>query len=152
LLKLFKGIKRNLFFMVGDGRNMHHLIFIDDLTEGLLLAATAEGAVGKVFVLAGKEPATTSAIVETIARQLGARAPKLRLPLSLLLTLATVVEKSCGSIGVQPPLHRRRMDFFRKSFVFSQEQAGSVLGFVSRVGLEQGVAETAKWYGEMGYL
>jgi nucleoside-diphosphate-sugar epimerase len=152
LLKLFKAIKKNVFFMIGSGRNMHHPIYIDDLIAGLFLAATAEKAVGRIFVLAGKEPLTTREMVEVIARQLGTKIPKFRVPLSPFLALATLIETVLRPMGIQPPLHRRRMDFFRKSFVFSPEAAFEELGFIPKYSFQQGVKETARWYAEMGYL
>ncbi len=40
LLKLFRAINKNAFFIIGKGKNLHHLIFIDDLIEGFFLAVT----------------------------------------------------------------------------------------------------------------
>ena len=152
LLKLFRGINKNAFFMIGTGQSIHHLLYIDDLVCGLHLAATVDAAVGKIFVLAGKDALTTSAMVETISKRLEKKLPVFHFPLLPFLLLATVTEKVCRPLGIQPPLHRRRMDFFRKDFRFSQEQAQKVLGFVPRVGFEQGVMETAGWYRQTGYL
>jgi nucleoside-diphosphate-sugar epimerase len=119
---------------------------------GLYLAATVDEAVGHVFVLAGQEALTTAAMLATIAKQLGRRKPALRLPLSLFLAAAILMEKACQPLGIQPPLHRRRLDFFRKSFLFSQERSTKLLGFTPRVSFEQGVAETARWYTARGDL
>jgi dihydroflavonol-4-reductase len=152
LLKLFKGIQKKVFFIIGNGRNIHHPIYIDDLIEGLFLATTAEEAVGRVFVLAGKEPLTTAAMVETIAKQLDIRIPAFHLPFSIFLIAAVIMEKICRPMEIQPPLHRRRLDFFSKNFLFSLERSSKILGFAPQVSFEQGVAETAKWYGENGYL
>ena len=75
-----------------------------------------------------------------------------RAPLAPFLALATIVETVLRPLGIQPPLHRRRMDFFKKSFLISQKEPEKLLDFVPTVGFEQGVAETTKWYSEMGYL
>jgi nucleoside-diphosphate-sugar epimerase len=152
LLKLFKAIKKQLFVMIGSGRNMHHPIYIDDLLEGLLLAATTEKAGGKTFVLAGKEPLSTHDMVCIIAGAVGTSIPKMRAPLTIFLALATTMEIFCRPLGLQPPLHRRRMDFFRKSYVFRQEEALKHLGFVAKYGFREGVAEVTRWYARMGYL
>jgi nucleoside-diphosphate-sugar epimerase len=152
LLKLFKAIEKNFFFMIGNGQNLHHLIYVDDLIDGLCLAATAESAVGNTFVLAGKEPMTTNDMVAIIAEELDTKIRQMRAPLPLFLLLAMIMEAMLRPIGLQPPLHRRRMDFFRKSFVFSTELASSCLGFAPRYGFKQGVAETASWYTKMGLL
>lgn len=152
LLKLFKAIKKKIFFMIGNGRNLHHLIYIDDLIEGLFLAATVPGAVGRIFVLAGKETLTTNEMVGVIAEELGMAVPRFRAPLSLFLLLATITEKTLRPLGIQPPLHRRRIDFFKKSFVFTQDEAAEHLGFAPKFSFKQGVHETAKWYAEVGAL
>jgi len=62
-----------------------------------------------------------------------------------------VLEGVLRPLGVQPPLHRRRMDFFRKSFGFSLEEARR-LGYQPRIGLEEGMRATARWYLERGLL
>ena len=152
LLKLFKAIQKKLFFMIGDGRNIHHPIYIDDLVDGLLLAATVEKAAGNLFVLAGKEPITTNDMVAVIARQLGLRLWPFRLPLAPFLGVAGLMEAVLRPLGIQPPLHRRRMDFFKKSFLFSLKHSEQILGFAPKVGFELGIADTAKWQRQMGYL
>jgi nucleoside-diphosphate-sugar epimerase len=152
LLKLFKAIQKKVCFSIGSGKNLHHLIYIDDLVEGLCMAGTVKDAVGQVFVLAGKEPLTTAAMLETIARQLGTRIPAFHLPLSMFLAAAILLENTCRPLGIQPPLHRRRLDFFRKNFVFSQQRSAKLLGFTPRIAFEQGVAETARWYRARGDL
>jgi dihydroflavonol-4-reductase len=152
LLKLFKAIKKHVFFMIGSGKNLHHLIYIDDLVEGLLLSAVAEEAVGKTFVLAGHEPITTNAMVTTIANHLGVSIRRFRAPLFPFLSLAAVLEAILRPLGIQPPLHRRRMDFFKKNFAFSLEHPAKILGFTPRHTFNQGVAATLRWYTDMGYL
>jgi dihydroflavonol-4-reductase len=122
LLKLFKAIQKKVFFMIGNGRNWHHPIYIDDLVGGLSLAATAEKAVGKTFILAGKEPISTHDMVCSIAKALGTSIPRVRAPMAMVLAGATTLERICRPLGIQPPLHRRRLDFFRKSFRFHQEE------------------------------
>ena len=152
LLKLFKAIKKNVFFMIGSGENLHHLIYVDDLIEGLCLAATVGGAEGKIFVLAGKDTLTTNEMVAVIADELDTSPPRIRAPLPLFMGAAYGMETVLRPLGIQPPIHRRRMDFFKKSFVFSPRQASEVLGFSPHYSFEQGVSETARWYSEKGYL
>jgi nucleoside-diphosphate-sugar epimerase/SAM-dependent methyltransferase len=152
LLKLFRAIGANRFLMIGDGRNLHHVIYIDDLVDALLLAANRPEAIGNVFVIAGNEALSTNEMVSAIAEQTGASIPGFRLPLSPLLLAAAVMEKTLRPLGIQPPIHPRRMDFFRKSFSFSRDKAQGVLRFSPKVSFREGVLRTAAWYREMGYL
>jgi nucleoside-diphosphate-sugar epimerase len=152
LLKLFKAVQKNMFFIIGNGQNMHHLIYIDDLIDGFMLAGTVPDAIGQLFVLAGKEALTTHDMVTHIAEHLGAKLPAFRAPLALFLLVAAVLESLLRPLGIQPPLHRRRMDFFKNSFVFSYEKASKMLGFAPRVNFKEGAAATAAWYRSLGYL
>jgi len=152
LLKLFKAIKKKAFFMIGKGENMHHLIYVDDLIEGLFLAAKSDEALGKIFVLAGKNPLTSNEMVKTIAHYYNSRIPKLHAPLFVFLTTAYIMERIFKPLGIQPPLHRRRMDFFRKSFYFSQVHALDILGFQAKTEFCEGVKKTADWYRDMVLL
>ena len=152
LLKLFRGIRKGVFFMIGDGRNRHHLVYIDDLIAGLRLAATVAGAAGQTFILAGANPITTNEMITAVAAALETKLPRFRAPLTPFLLLAAVMEGVLRPFGIQPPLHRRRMDFFKKSFALSSDLAAAVLGFAPRIDFQQGAKETAKWYKEMSHL
>ena len=152
LLKLFRAIEKKAFFLIGTGQNVHHPIFINDLIEGFLLAASAEAAPGRIFVLTGREALTTKDMVNGIATEVDSRIPRLRAPLPAFLLAAVALENLCRPLGIQPPLHRRRLDFFRKSFTFSCKDAFQYCGFRPKHTFESGVRETAKWYRQMGYL
>jgi dihydroflavonol-4-reductase len=152
LLKLFRAINKKLFLMVGNGGNMHHPIYVDDLIDGFFLAATVEEAAGQVFILAGKECVTTNDMVAMIAGILDTSVPKFNIPLNPMLKFAKIAEKCLRPIGITPPIHSRRMDFFRKSFKFSQDKAFKVLGFAPQVDLRQGLLETFNWYKNMDHI
>ena len=146
LLKLFKAVNKNAFFMIGNGENVHHLIYIDDLIDGFLEAARNDNALGEVFVLAGKETVTTNEMVGTIARVLERKILPVKVPLFPMLMIATVMEGILRPMGIQPPLHRRRMDFFKKSFLFSLDKSREVFGFEPQYSFYDGVVKTSQWY------
>jgi len=152
LLKLFKIINKNSFFMIGDGKNLHQLIYVDDLVTGILKASVIEKALGEIILLVGEEPITTNDIVNTIAKALNARILNLKAPLLPLLGLAWIMESALRPLGIQPPLHRRRMNFFKKSFSFSTTKALDLLAFSPQYSFEQGTLETAWWYQDEGLL
>jgi nucleoside-diphosphate-sugar epimerase len=55
-------------------------------------------------------------------------------------------------LGIEPPLFRRRADWFRQTRAFTVDKATRELGFVPRVPLAEGLRRTAAWYREHGYL
>jgi dihydroflavonol-4-reductase len=152
LLKLFRGIERGRFFIVGSGLNRRQVIHVRDLVRGLLVAVEHPAAVGQTFIMAGQEILTTREVVEQVAQALNRHAPHLRVPMWPFLALAVTMEKTLSPLGIRPPLHRRRLDFFRKSFVFSTAKAQALLGFTPAISFREGAVETANWYREGGYL
>jgi nucleoside-diphosphate-sugar epimerase len=152
LLKLFRGIQSGTLFRIGPCQNLHHLIQVEDLVDGLQLAASQDLAVAKTLVLGGRQPHSTREVFASIAAALGKPEPKLGVPLAPLMIVARVLEGAMRPLGIQPPLHPRRMDYFRKSFAFHGDGAREVLGFSPRVELDRGMAETAAWYREEGLL
>jgi dihydroflavonol-4-reductase len=152
LLKLFRGIERGRFFMIGSGNNRRQCIHVNDLVRGLLLAAEHPAAVGETFIMAGREVMTTNEMVERIAAALGREPPRRQLPLWPFLAAATVLENTLQPLRIQPPLHRRRLDFFRKSFVFSTVKAQRLLGFSPEIDFQSGAADTARWYRARGLI
>jgi nucleoside-diphosphate-sugar epimerase len=152
LLKLFKGINKGKFPLIGSGDNIHHLIFVDDLIDGFLLAAHTDSIRGETFVLAGKEPLTTTEMVKTVASVIGKPDKFLKLPILPFMMAALLMEKVLSPMGIQPPLHRRRMDFFKKSYLFAQKKSQDDLKFTPKTPFKNGALETANWYRNQGLL
>jgi nucleoside-diphosphate-sugar epimerase len=152
LLKLFRAIARGRYAVVGDGRSLYHPVYIDDLVQGFLLALDREAAVGESFLICGPEYVSQAELAALIARHTGGRVLPFRLPAAPIQWAGDVVEALCVPLGIDPPLHRRRVDFWTKSRAFSIEKARGVLGYDPQVHLEDGIARTAGWYREAGWL
>jgi 2-polyprenyl-3-methyl-5-hydroxy-6-metoxy-1,4-benzoquinol methylase len=66
--------------------------------------------------------------------------------------MAATMESTLRPMGIQPPLHRRRMDFFKKSFDLSWQKAANLIGYKPSVNFSDGILETANWYARMGFI
>jgi nucleoside-diphosphate-sugar epimerase len=152
LLKLFRTIARGRFLMLGSGANTRQPIHVRDLLRGLLLAARHSGAVGETFLFAGKEVLSTRYMVDEVARALERRSPKRHVPIAPVMFAARIMEAVFVPFGISPPLHRRRLDFFLKSFEFSTEKAKALLGFEASIPFAAGARETLDWYRGEGLL
>lgn len=151
-LKLFRAVARGHFRMIGSGDTLYHLTYIDDLVEGIILCGEHPRAVGRTYILAGDEYAPLRDIVGLIAEVVGVDAPTGHLPATPVLAAATVTEAICRPLRIEPPLHRRQLDFFLKDRAFSNERAKRELGFAPRVRLAEGIRRTADWYRSEGLL
>lgn len=152
LLKLFRGIKRGRFPMISDGRVFFHPVYIDDLVDGILQCGTLDEAIGETFILGGPDYMTLNELVVVVADEVGARPPWLRIPLTPVYWAAAACEAICKPLKLEPPLYRRRVDFFTKSRAFDISKARRELSYAPRVSIREGVARTAAWYGEQGLL
>ncbi len=150
--KLFRAIARRRFVMVGSGQVLYHLVYIDDLVRGIRLCGTHPRAPGETFILGGRGWTTLSTMVQTIAEVLGAPPPRWRVPFAPVYAAAALCESVSSLLGVEPPLYRRRVDFFRKSRAFDIAKAGSILGYEPQVSMRDGLARTAAWYQEADLL
>ena len=152
LLKLFRAIARGRYAIVGSGRTFYHPVFIDDLVQGYRLALTRSGAVGEPFIIAGPRYVTQAELAAVIARHTGGRVWPFRIPAAPLVWAGALCEAVCVPLGIEPPLHRRRVEFWTKSRAFSIEKARRVLGYAPQVDLEEGVARTVAAYRQAGWL
>ncbi|MFT5574323.1 MAG: dihydroflavonol-4-reductase [Cryomorphaceae bacterium] len=152
LLKMFKQIKRGFFPLFGGGKNLYHLSFIDDLTDGVILCGEHPEALGQRFILCSNEYGTLKELAATIAKGLGVKAPSLAPPIGPLMLAAKICEALCKPFAIDPPLHTRRVEFFVKSRAFDNTKARKIIGYNPRVSTEEGVAKTIAWYEANGLI
>jgi len=152
LLKLFRGVARRRWITLGAGEIYYHLTFIDDLVDGFRLCGTHPAAANRTYLLAGGEVTTLNALVALVAEVAGVPVPTRHLPVWPFWAAGAVCEAICGPLGIEPPLYRRRVDFFTKSRAFDITRARTELGFAPRVGLREGIRRTLDWYRTEGWL
>ena len=152
LLKLFRGVARRRWFTLGGGEIYYHLTFIDDLVDGLRLCGTHPAAANRTYILAGGEVTTLNALVALVADVAGVPVPARHLPVWPFWTAGAVCEAICAPLGIEPPIFRRRVDFFTKSRAFDITRATTEIGYAPRVGLREGIRRTLDWYRTEGWL
>ncbi len=151
-LKLFKHIQNRKFMMFGNGEVLYHLTHVDDLAAGIILAGEKDPARGQVYTIAGNEYVTLNQLVGLIAQCLKVPVPRWRLPFWPLWAASLSCEILCKPLGIEPPLYRRRADFFRKDRAFDISKARNELTFSPTIDLTTGLQRTADWYKQHGYL
>jgi len=151
LLKLFGGVARGRFPMLGSGEIYYHLTYIDDLVEGFRLCGEVPAAANRTYILAGGEVTTLNELVKLIADVAGVDPPRMHFPVWPVWTAAALCEALCVPFGIEPPLYRRRVDFYTKSRAFDISRARQELGYAPRVGLKEGIARTLAWGREHGW-
>lgn len=152
LLKVFKSIARGRYAVVGAGTPHYHLAYIDDLVDGFLLALDRAEAAGETFIIAGPDSISQDDLAREIAKATGGSVWPFHIPAWPIQRIGDVVEAVCVPLAVEPPLHRRRVDFWVKNRSFSIEKARRLLGYSPKVDAVEGIRRTAQWYRNNGWI
>ncbi len=151
-LKLFKMIAHNRFFYVGDGKTHVHFVDVRDLARAFLLAMEKENVNAQIYHIPGEKAVPLKVMVELIANHLKVSKPWIHLPVKPIQLLGTLCETICVPFGIQPPLYRRRVDFFTKNRHFDGSKAQKELGYQPAQKFESEVVEATDWYKQHGWL
>jgi nucleoside-diphosphate-sugar epimerase len=151
-LMLFRAVRRGRFLMFGDGEVFYHPCYIDNLVDAFELAAEHPKAVGETYLIGDDRYVSLNELVRETGRALGLEVRITYLPYRPLWLACAAVEGVCRPLGIEPPLFRRRAEWFRQTRAFTVDKARRELGFEPRVPLAEGLRQTAVWYREHGYL
>jgi len=145
--KLISLINSNRYLTVGNGENRVHLIYIDDLIDGLMLVLNTRAAWGRTYILAGEEPITINRLVGITSAALGKRVTNLHIP----IWFARPMAQSMGilyrllSVHREPLVTLDKIDIMCRDRAFDFKRAKGELRFVPKVSYEEGVERTVAW-------
>lgn len=150
-LSLFRLLKKRIFIPVGDGENYFHTIFIDNLVDALILAATEKAAVGEDFIIGDDPCPKMRDVVDTIATVEKVQRLPFYIPRSLALVLGLFFDFS-KTLKLPAPLTTQRIKFITESKRFKIDKARKILGYKPKTSLLEGITRTFKWYQDNGYI
>lgn len=150
--KLFKLVKKGRFLMFGPGEVRYHPLYIDNLLNAFELAAESNSGNGEAYLIADAKAYTLNQLVSSIADALDVDLRIKYLPFWPLWLGAVTCELIYKPLPMDPPLFRRRVDWFRQNRAFNISKARRDLGYRPEVDLKEGLAMTADWYLSSGYL
>lgn len=150
---LFQQVRKGYFPLLGNGRPVHyHPVFVENLNDGLLLAAERPEAVGETFLIADARYVELGDLVREVAEALDRDVRLIRLPFWPVYGAAAAMETAFRLLPFEPPLFRRRVDWYRQNRAFDIAKARRLLGYEPRVDLAEGLRRTAAWYRAEGLL
>lgn len=151
-LKLFRGIASRKFPLIGTGRTLLHWVLVSDLARAFRLAAETQASSGQVYIIAGERPVQMKELYSTIAEAYGVKPPRFAIPALPVQLLGSFVELVCKPLGIEPPIYRRRVDFFTKTRAFDWTKAKKELGYKPQFDFTSEVMLIAKWYSDQGWV
>lgn len=148
MLKLFKAILSKKFFMIGTGKTLAHLGYIEDQVDSFLLCAVAprERVHLQAFNIASGHPMTLTRLCQQIADIGGVSLSTLKVPVAPVWLASLICESVCKPFRLRPPLFRRRVGFFTHNRAFDYSKAQKALDYQPAWSSREGIAETIRWY------
>jgi len=149
--KMFRLIQKGIFRIIGNGKNLVSLVYIDDLVKGIILASENKKAVGQVYILSDGEKHTMNKFIAIIAKAEGVKQPSY-VPLWLAKITAYVFDFLSKITNVSFPLYKDRVNSLTISRSFDISKAKKELGYNPKINLKEGIKRTVKWYKKHGIL
>ena len=140
--------------IVGSGNNLRSMAYVDNLGQGLILAAVTQQAKGQVYWIADQKPYSMNEIIDTIERLLekefghACRHKRMRLP-GFASEVAWLADKTLQGLGLyHQKIHV--LSEMNKTIACSVARAERELGYKPTIALEEGMRRSLKWCAENG--
>lgn len=151
-LMIYRRVAKGRFIMAGPGKALYHPLYIDNLVDSFILAEDAPDVVGKAYLIGDAEYVTIKDLVQRIARAMDTKVNIVHIPFWPVYAASALCELIYKPFPAEPPIFRRRADWFRQNRAFKIDKARKDLGYDPQVSLDEGLRRTADWYRENGYL
>ncbi len=149
---IFRQLARGWFPMLGDGQVLYHSLYIDNFLDAFERAMADGVGVGQAYLIADEYPVTVEDLVRRAAAAMGVEPRFRRLPVWPVVLAGHVVETLCRPLRIEPPIHPRRVDWYRQTRAFRIDKARRELGYVPKVSLDEGLRRACAWYRREGLL
>jgi len=148
LFKLFnKGIRFNI------RTTEINLGFVQDIVNGMILAAESPVSLGKTYLLGENKIYTSTEIFDTIEKAVEKNTVKLKLPFPLINYIAHILEIFAKVNGKPALIQRRNLNNYVKNrWRIDMSKAEREFGFKAEIPFETGAKITADWYKKEGFI
>lgn len=142
-------IEARRFTLPGGGRGIHSPVYIDNLIDGVALAADSADAAGQIFTLSDGVGVPCREFFRPYADLVGRRL--LTLPTPVAIGAAAVVQQLARLQPGDNDINPASVRYLLRRGTYSIAKARSVLGWEPRVGVPEGLARTVEWLRAEGY-
>jgi nucleoside-diphosphate-sugar epimerase len=140
--------------LVGGGRAVAGVCYVDNLVDAALFAVSRGGARGQAFNICDGSAVTWRRFVDDLADGMGCARPRWSLPYGFALGIAFALEsgyrvaRRATGLRTRPLLSRQAVHVMGKDQMFSNAKARAALGWEPRVGYATGLQRTVEWLRE----
>ena len=153
ILIYFKTFSKGLNSVIGFDAKYLSLVYVEDLADGIILAAENNIADGQKYFVCFDKAYNWDEIGSLTSKLLGKKALKIRLPHSVLYSVGYLAELFSTFSSKPATLNIEKCkDITQLRWVCSNEKAKQELGFKAKYSLEESFKKTIDWYKEMRWI
>ena len=152
LIEPLKMAKAGQLILPDNGKGVFTPVFIEDLLDGIMLAAGLQEGAGQVFILWGGEAVSCNEFFSHHWRWAGRAGSPRSLPLTAALALTKGVWKLNQLLKRHDEVTPDTMLMFSRKGGFSIEKAKRLLGYRPKIRLAEGMRESEAWLKASGEL
>jgi nucleoside-diphosphate-sugar epimerase len=153
ILTYFRLVQRGLKLLPGRGAHQVCMIHVSDLVRLALRVLEDERVVGQTYFACDGEAHDLEAVLDAVGAALGKRTLRVVIPIPLLEVFAAL-GGIWARLSKRPVLlnDQKLQEMKQRYWLCDVSKARRELGFVPQVDLQTGMALTARWYREQGWL
>ena len=152
LFYLYKIINKGIRIDIGQAET--NVGFITDIVSGMISASESPIAAGKTYHLGEDKAYSSNEVMNIIAKALGKKTVRLKIPYSLLNLTTLFFELHAKITGTKPVIQRQAItDYFKyRYWRIDMSKAKREFGFEAKVPFKTGAKITADWYKKEGFI
>ncbi len=153
ILIFFKTFNKGLMTTIGFNKKVVNLIHVNDLVNGLYLAAINEISNGKIYFISSEKYYTWEEIGEVTSKVLGNKPVKIKVPHFAVYGIASIAQFFAMFSSKPATLNiEKARDITQASWICDTSKAVRELGYHQELSLEAGIRRTCDWYKEMKWI
>ena len=155
VLQVFLMLARGVLLLPGNvAKQRFSMIYVDDLVEGIMMAARSLQAVGRTYYITSPCSLSWDDVIAAAKPVLGfSKLYKLSLPQPFVFLMGTVIGAAASLWGKPALISRDKAhELVENYWVCSPELAWQDFGFAARTTFADGVAKTIEWYRQKKWL
>jgi nucleoside-diphosphate-sugar epimerase len=153
LLSVFQAVAKGLRPLLGRRPKSYSWIYGPDLAEALVTLGRHPATVGRTYFATHEIATPMETFLDAAASALDRRGIAIRLPESMISLIARASDLVTQATGKPGMLTRDKVnELIPDAWVCSGDEAARDTGWRARTPLAEGVATTARWYRDEGWL
>jgi nucleoside-diphosphate-sugar epimerase len=153
VFQILKSVSRGIVVEIAGGERWFSAIYVEDLVDGLLAAASVPEAAGRDYFLTHPKPATWTEFGAVAARIMSRRPRTMRIPAAVAYAAGCAAELRSRIARKPGIVSRDKIKEARcMAWTCGGSRASAELGFDAKTSLPEGLLKTLTWYKEAGWL